>query len=378
MSESTLPVATEPAHSVPLSEIEHELQRQLHGAQGHGEAPVQSARMSNLVIYCDSSERAAELADEVPGIVAAHPARVLFLVVDPGAGPGLTASVNSWCHGGEARRKVCSEQVTLRAGGGSASRLPYNVRPLLIGDLPTNLWWASTQPPPLAGPLLYDLSENIQQVIYDSRGWPAPAQGIVATAAWLAEFERGMEQGRPRVAADLNWRRFKPWRRLLGQTLDPSTAPGALETIDDVLVEHGPHGVTQACEFVGWLAARLGWRVQSSHVRPGTELEWQCASAQGTVRLRLRRLAGGASEIRRVRVACRLDGQPGAFDIAIEEELRLAVRREGVEAAPRTVTLHRPPLADLITQQLSSREHDPIFSESMAAARELAQSVLHG
>src|SRR5262249_34746085 len=143
-------------------------------------------------------------------------------------------------------RWVCAEQITLQAQGQAVEHLPYAVRGLVIGDLPTNLWWAAPVPPPSGGALLYDLSEHVHQIIYDSIGWTEPARGVVATAAWIDKFESGEGQRTWRVASDLNWRRLKYWRRLLGQALDPASAPGALETITEVRVEHGPHAVIQA------------------------------------------------------------------------------------------------------------------------------------
>src|SRR5262249_43643488 len=146
------------------------------------------------------------------------------------------------------------------------------VRGLLVGDLPVNLWWAAPLPPPLGGPLLHDLTEHVQQIIYDSIGWPEPARGMAATAAWLATFERGRRPTPWPVVSDLNWRRLKFWRRLLGQALDPATAPGALDSITEVQVEHGPHAVIQAWELVSWLASRLGWLVQAGKVEPNVQI----------------------------------------------------------------------------------------------------------
>ena len=95
------------------------------------------------------------------------------------------------------RSNVCfTEQVNLRALGGAVGRLPFAVRALLIGDLPINLWWRSPLPPPLAGPLLYELAENAQQIIYDSLGWLEPMRAMGATASWLQQFEQGMRGGR--------------------------------------------------------------------------------------------------------------------------------------------------------------------------------------
>src|SRR5262249_37436045 len=161
----------------------------------------------------------------VPDIVALHPARVLLLACEPEAESAeLTASVGVWRQPGGGQQ-ICSEQVTLHARGHAAERLPFAVRRLLIGDLPTNLWWAAKQPP-RPRPLPHARAEPAQQVIYDSLGWAEPAAGVAAVADWLYQFRRAplaalspgetsKAEGRWRVASDLNWRRLKYWRRLL-------------------------------------------------------------------------------------------------------------------------------------------------------------------
>lgn len=363
---------------VPLHEVEKELARRLHAIQGLGEgAPVQRACMSNLVIFCDKPELADKIAEEVPTIVAQHPARVLLLTAAPEeAVENVVASVCVRGNVVDPGRWVCSEQVVLWAPGKAIDRLPFSVRALLIGDLPVNLWWAATQPPPMYGPLLFELVEPAQQIIYDSIGWPDPARGVVATAAWLEQVERGQGQGRWRVASDLNWRRLKYWRRLLAQALDPASTPGALESITEVIVEHGPHAVIQAWELVSWLASRLKWKVQGAKVQPNVEISWQVKTPQSGLRIRIRRLAEGPSEVRRVRIACTLNGTAGALNVVVENERRLAVSLEGVAGEPRTVTVQPQRLADLVARQLSDRERDPVFHESMAVAQVFAESVL--
>jgi glucose-6-phosphate dehydrogenase assembly protein OpcA len=256
--------------------------------------------------------------------------------------------------------------------------LPFVVRTLLVGDLPTNLWWATPEPPPLAGPLLYELAENAQQIIYDSHGWQNPHRGVAGTAAWLAKFERGHGEGRWRVASDLNWRRTKSWRRILGQALDPGTAPGALDSMSELLVEHGPHAVCQAWQLVAWLASRLGWQVQSAKFKPGVEVSWQMQSPTRSLKVRIGRLPEGPPEIRHVRLATAIESKPTALNIAIEDERRLAVLPEESGLAPRTMTVPKQALAELVGRQLSDRERDPVFRESMAAARVLADSILAG
>jgi glucose-6-phosphate dehydrogenase assembly protein OpcA len=348
--------------------------------QGTGESPVLRACMSNLVVYCDSRAAADNVETQIPVVVALHPARVLLLVVDPGAGADdLEAAVRVRGHVVDPGRWVVSEEITLHAMGHGVERLPSAVRSLLIGDLPTSLLWTVPRPPALAGERLHDLLEHAEQIIYDSIGWPEPARGVVATAAWLPQIERGPGQGRWRVASDINWRRLKYWRRLLTQALDPNTAPGALDGITEVVLEHGPHAVIQAWELVSWLASKLKWSVQEGKVQPGVEIGWHFKSARGPVSVRLRRLESGPPSIRHLRIVFGRAEEIPPLNLAVgEEDRRLAALPEGGGVLARTVTVPPKPLAELVASQLADRERDPIFRESMAVARVLAQSVLGG
>src|SRR5439155_14995023 len=126
---------------------------------------------------------------------------------------------------------------------------------------------------------------------------------------------------------------------LLAEALDPGSAPGAAESVSEVLVEHGPHAVIQAWELVSWLTLRLDWRLKSGQTDPHQmEMIWRFDGPAGGTRVRIKRLDQGPPEIRRVRIACKLEGKPGALNMVVQDDQRLAVQPEGVEAAPRTLT----------------------------------------
>ncbi len=373
------PARFAPGGGVPirLAAVEAELARQAQTLRGATESPVHFARMSNLVIFCDQREQAETLAAEVPKVVSIHPARVLLVLGEHGSDDApVTAAALVRPLQGRNSVDACSEMVTLHAAGATAGRLPFAVRALLVGDLPINLWWASSQPPPFAGALLFDLAENAQQIVYDSRGWLEPTRAVAATAQWLEGIAKGLPGGRWRVASDLNWRRLKSWRRLLAQTLDPSAPGGGAGTATELLLEHGPHAVIQAWELASWLTRRLGWKVKAGKVEPGIEIRWAFEASHGPVTVRVRRLAEGPSEVRQVRLQCRLDGSPAALVFRPLDATRLEVVTEGVAAAPRTVSAQPLSLAELVGRQLSDRERDPVFTESIATAQTLAQSLM--
>jgi len=364
--------------AVPVRLVEDELGRQMQALQGGDESPVHRACMSNLVIFCDQRSQAEEIAGLVPQIVAAHPARVLLVVGESGepdaAGVSASAVVREMETG--RNQRSFSEQITLHASAGGIGKLPFAVRALVIGDLPINLWWATHQPPPLAGPLLYDLAENAQQIIYDSLGWVDPTRAVAATYSWLHEFELGLRGGRWRVASDLNWRRLKFWRRITKQAFEDAAAPGAVASATELVVDHGPHAVVQAWELVSWLTSQLGWTVQTGNVQQGLEIGWQFHAPHGVVPVRIRRLPEGPPEVLTLRLQCMLGGTPGAVVIRAEESRRHVVVLENVVSAPRSANFQAPSLAELLSKQLSDRERDPVFTESMAVAQLLARSVL--
>jgi glucose-6-phosphate dehydrogenase assembly protein OpcA len=367
-----------PTGSVPIAlrDVEAELARQMKALQANGDHPVQFARMSNLVIFCDQREQAERIAGEISEVLSIHPARVLLLLGESGVDEApISAAARVWPRHNGAVTDTCFEMIALHTSGATIGRLPFAVRALLVGDLPTNLWWACNQPPPFAGALLFDLAENAQQIVYDSRGWVEPASAMASCAHWLDSFAKTLPGGRWRVASDLNWRRLKYWRRLLGQMLDAAESADVLNTASELLVEHGPHAVIQAWELTSWLTRRLGWAVKGGKVESGTEIRWTFEASHGPVAVCIRRLPEGASEVRQLRLRCRVEGKAVTMVFRPYDATRLEQVIEGMEAAARTVSTQPLSLAELVGRQLSDRERDPVFTESIAAAQVLAQSL---
>ena len=75
-------------------------------------------------------------------------------------------------------------------------------------------------------------------------------------------------------------------------------------------------------------------------------------------------------------ITCNLEDKPGALHLVRDDEQRITVTLEGVDAAPRSVSVPHQTPVELIGRQLSDRERDPIFRESMQVAQSLARSAL--
>lgn len=367
---SSMALASHAPQAVDLAAIEEELAHIGYAPEAlEGATLVTRACMANLVIFCRNPHEEHEITHEIPVIVAQHPSRVLRLVADTNSqNAGLEAFVSAHCRLIEEGQQLCIEQVTVRAGRVGIRRLPSLVRSLLLGDLATALWWAIPEAPPLFGTLFDDLAALADQVIYDSVAWTDPLHQLIATANWVG-------RGHPKIIADLAWRRPKLWRRLIAQSLDPAYAPGALEGITDIHIEHGPHALTQAWLLIGWLALRLGWQPRGGRVTPGPEVHWQFAWSHGAPRVRIQRLASGAAEIKTVRVVTRMAGRRVTFHFQAASASRVSVFAEGF--GDRMLSLTGPVLsrADMIARQLPDLAHDRLFEESVALARTMAEAV---
>jgi glucose-6-phosphate 1-dehydrogenase len=365
-------VVSHPPKPVELTAIERELSR-LWKPPGPNDAPqgaVTRACMSNLLIYCASREQACGVPEEIDTIVRLHPSRVLLLVNDAGAPTAeIEAYVSAHCHLAPDRHQVCCEQVTVRASGDAVQRLPSTARSLLLGDLPTSLWWATDTPPTLRGGLFEELRGMADQVIYSSLDWSDPGCRTIATAAWA--LEAGLSE--PAIA-DLAWRRLDPWRSLMSQALDPSALPGAQESMTFLEVEHGPRALTQAWLVVGWLATRLGWLFAGAVANRGREVVWTFRAATGVV-VRVRVTAEGDAELKCVRVGWRAQGRPVSLTFAAAAPGRLSAAGEGVAGEPRVLATPVRSRAMLVAMELQDLERDPVFRDALRVARDMAEAL---
>lgn len=358
------------AKGVDFASIERELaalwQQNESGGDGE-ERPATRACMSNLLVACGTARDGEAVAAEIEPVVQQHPSRVLILVSEgSGQGNDVDAIVSAACYLGEGGRKICAETVLLYAASDPARRLPATVRPLVIGDLPTSLWWAGDEPAVLAGDLFRELASMSQQVIVDSSCWRNPAQGLAATARWAL----GSSSGGVGLS-DLAWTRTFPWRSALGQALDPQSVPGALRSISRVRIEHAPNGTTQALLMTAWLAARLGWEAPSVRSEGGrVEAKYRSSTSSRIVEI-LRQDSGEG--LASVTVGWEGGDEPREMRLRRIGDERLGVARGSAEPH------HVRPLLDrgrawLVARELADLGRDRVFRQTLEASQRLVES----
>jgi len=360
--------------SIDPAAIERELARiwsSMNDLQ-EGQA-ITRAAMSNVIIFCRGETHAEQVTERIPLLIEHHPARLLMLVMsEPGEARDMHASVSAHCRQIKGDKQLCAEHIELQFNEHNVERAAAVLRTLLIADLPTALWWVSPEPPVLSGHVFNVLAGMSHQIIYDSVGWPDPIAGIQAMAKWAL--------GGNKVLFNLAWRRLKPWRRILSQTLAPSSVPGALENLVRINVRHGPHALPMVWLLIGWLGSRLGWSVDNGRTRGGNHLEWSFRSHRGLVQVDVRRSEQGIPNIEDIDIFWNThDGSEAA-----ESSGHAGYRQEGHHLRcypgdsaklPTSIPVGNPRPEQMVAAQLAHRAGDTLFEDALSISQNMGRVI---
>jgi glucose-6-phosphate dehydrogenase assembly protein OpcA len=328
------------SHASGLSAVERELQA-LHRARLRFGDEEHGVRLSvlTLVVACTDAAGADAAADVVMEISAEHPARALLLIAHRGAPSGIEADLSLQCSAARGSEQVCAEIVRLTVGGEAALHLSSVVAPLLVPDVPVQLWLHGA--PDLTQALAPETLAMCERVILDTAAYPDAAKVLPALAA-IAPGPHGEIP-----VSDLTWARLTTWREVLARELDGSSRRAFLEGVERIAVRTGAAGGNgaDALLFAGWLADRLGVDValdRPAGVAPGLgEVMVDARSLESRLRVDINRDADG---------------------------LTTKVLLDGAVAGSRHVSDEPPRLAELVGAALQQQGHDPVYAAALRSA----------
>jgi glucose-6-phosphate dehydrogenase assembly protein OpcA len=198
--------------------------------------------------------------------------------------------------------------------------------------LPLYLWWqGNLHPHP--DPQLWS---RIERLIIDSNTWTNPAVQFRI----LQEVEA---LGRTRCAlCDLNWTRLFHLRYAMAQIFDLPAARQRLDRLNRVEITHaGGHRLT-ALQLLGWLASRLGWRLDQVDAAP---------------------------------VFRRRDGSSIAFALAEDQNAPSCVPAVHLNFDDATANVRREKTGDYYLVEFSAADTTP-FAQMLPAGRERTSDIL--
>jgi glucose-6-phosphate dehydrogenase assembly protein OpcA len=351
------------------------------------EKGLQHARASvlNLIVMVPDAIEAARVVETMIGLGVRHPSRAIVLVADPNDdGPALSAGITAHCHRStDAAGPICYEVIVLTVRGDAAQHLASVVAPLLIHDLPTHVWWPGD--PPLADPIFDQVVEMSDRVVVDSDEFGDLLRGLRR----LTTLRRRSGVG------DLAWRRLGWWQELTAEFFDAPRFRRYLPNLSRLAIKYAvPVGGSRRRSrrptrggvrarvtsplvgpllYAGWIASRLDWRRHATSERlTDGRLRLTLEGRYQMVDLLIEAVeTDGLPPGELLSVRLRAHGETGAAEFIIErsaDEAVVASNADGMTALLRRMPMEQSTESELLSADLVSHAHDPVYEAALRAA----------
>ena len=322
------------------------------------EHAVTRAALWNVVAHTATQKDQSYASEVLSAAAAVVPQRTIVIRSDAEQPEDIAAWISANCHlvGGE--KQVCSEEITIVAGGKAVHRVSPLVSALLIPDMPVAFWWLGDLPSDES--YVEFLLAPADRLIVDSSHF-----GSVSDLVLLSRIARKTGT----APADLNWVRLEEWRAAAAAMFDPAPARARLKTIRRVRIVGTATTRTfgdmaESVLFAAWLSAQAGHSVDD---------EGRVQSASGAVEYSLT----AETRERDFGSLCHVeiefaDGKTATIDRDDERHV-LTASLDGKEHTLNCVTRMRSQdVQNLIVRQLKRPEADRVFVRTIAIAAKLA------
>ena len=241
-----------------------ELLRRRHAETG---VPTAPARTLNLVAIVDYRWR-GEVANRIERVDSHHPSRTIVLAVSPGR-----TTLDAWASMTveEGALAVIRERVEIQIGEEHLHNLDAIVANVLATDVPTLVW----APHGYAEGI--DALANRADIVLIDSGEEPQVHLALARAGDLAERTHPI---------DMAWVRTSPWREQVCALFDPPEARRMLLMLSKLHIKSRQDSSASGLLLAGWLASRLGWRVNAL-VQMGGVMTGKASGHRSDVDIRL-------------------------------------------------------------------------------------------
>lgn len=243
--------------SVPPAEIEKAL---LNIWESMKTPTKMRSSLFNLVIFTRRAERIDYFKQITEKLLNSFPCRVIFIVADPQKPEGALETLVSVISPPISHGFVICDLIEIRAAPSALSKTTSIAISHLLPDLPVYFLWADD-------PLLQDtvcsaLERVASRVIMDSES--------CADIVSFAKVVLNQQKKNSYEIADLNWARMESWRDMITGAFARQDKRSMLSTLTSVVISYNTEPSlyfkkvkVQALFLQGWLASRLGWKLDA-------------------------------------------------------------------------------------------------------------------
>lgn len=241
----------------PMSSVIARLERELRELWdvAPGEAVRSRACTMNLVVVTTSPAITQHYLPIVDEVTQSIPCRAIVVTMTPNdPESALDGEAQAICG---VDNHTCSERVTIRATGAACARVESAVESLMVPELGTTLVWLGRIH--VDDPVFRELADYAQRVVLDTEYTSLTSLLLLSRWARAQRSKIGI--------ADLAWTRIAVWQEMCARFFDdPGMRPLAQKVEQLRLVQMSEPGVKLGAEgglMLGWLATRLGWRIEA-------------------------------------------------------------------------------------------------------------------
>ncbi|HBB86582.1 MAG TPA: hypothetical protein DC047_03085 [Blastocatellia bacterium] len=353
------------------------------GERPDDEMAVLRARAANLLVFVSDDKSLEQVHELLQELTTVHPSRVLTMFGENNAPDNdiemfVSALSQKEKLGGQ--KRLCCEEVTLKAQGSFVSELPSAALPLLVSDLPIFLWWRSVVDSEQK--VFKNLLHASDRLIVDSVEFAKPVAELLAVNKIFKQHDETAVG-----ISDLNWARLTSWRGLLADFYDVAEYRAALEEIDNVCISFvAPQTdetaiAPQALLMAGWLASRLQWTMSDKPATrdgEGTLVEFSHQRG-GTITVELLHVKEvGINPGRLARVELRSQALGSAFKVERSADLQrvLTEAKLGTNVdRGRVLPVRNRSTAQLLSREMEILCNDQIYQEAIKVAASLIERL---
>jgi len=356
---STLPLEADVR--VDITSIEKQLAELWRNSKEISDDALTRAALWNVVAHTSDSPTHTEASVALGRASATVPQRSIIVRADPAAVPEMSSWISANCHLVGGGKQVCSEEISIVAGGDRVHRVPPLVNALLIPDMPVAVWWLGDLPNEHEDYVLA-LLDPADRLIVDSVHFDSPADLMLVNR---------VAEKTTTTPADLNWVRLEEWRQATASIFDPPHMRGRLEMIRRVRVIAGTSGadffgeIVESLLYAGWISAQVGHRVDAAG-----KVEGPLGSIEYNIERRKQE-----SDIGGISYAEVVFDDGSCASISRDRERGILVANvDGNISVPESVTraISRN-IDDLIVRQLKQAKGDQVLLKVLPVASRLAK-----
>lgn len=348
--------------------------------QSSAEGSVSQPCLSNLVVYSEDPEDEAGVGETVAQYIVKHPCRVILIIAQPRSGTSkLDARFSAHTYSDGTGKSVACDQFTLHASGSAVKELASAIQPLLVADLPINVWWRGNF---LSQRVVVEqMLAFADRFIYDGVNWT----NLHFTVMQVADFFTRHEE---KVAfTNFNWARLRPWRECAADFFDAGMFEEEIWELDHVRIEYmSLPGMEEGYQFralllLSWLAVQLEWEaIQGS---PGIdEIRLEFKDKRGlpvfTELVMLTQTAQASQGLQRVVMEVQKTDRFHSFIVERDHVDRLMVLRHDdkqTQRVLRTFPHADSRSSDLLFRELGRRMRTRVFEKTFKMASSLLQMI---